>query len=208
MKKIPLTPEASEKLIDRYAYYSKSEIPVNVIDLLLKDFELEQYDKDEFFCRENGPANKTGLLISGNAKALTTCSNTKQVNVLKFFIENDFLSADNPHKNNSSDRDIIFTEPSIILVVNDLSKALTKVIDGFPEINNIMLAMYMEEVENVRHIAYMRGITKAKERVQYFFEHFNRYAQFFTGEEIANFIGLQRETFSRNKMEALKSIKV
>ena len=205
MNILPTTDSAIQSLQHSMQHYSKSIIPEPVMLLLAKPYQLEEYKKQEYFCRQGGTTNKTGLLIKGAAKAVRSDLDSEP-QIFKFFLPGDFLSADNPQNDNASDRDIIFTENSLTFTLYDLQKNIGLAYQEFPEINNIMLAMYMEEIEKIRKISTMRGITDAKERITYYYTYFGELDNHFNGKDIANFIGLQRETFSRHKAEVLKKL--
>ena len=203
MNRLPVTDDMIETFLKKLNSHTKADIPPTIVQLITKAYVAEEYQKNEYFCRQDGPANKTGLLLTGSAKA-TSHNNKREEQVIKFFTPIDFVSPDNPQGNDKSDRDIIFTETSTVFAIYELEQNIVEVQQQFPEIINIMLSMYMKEIESVRKISHMRSINEAKERITYYYQHFGHFDRYFSGTDIASFIGVQRETFSRNKYEALK----
>lgn len=204
MNTLAINDNAMKAYLSALHSYSKSDIPTEVVNVLAKSLVIEEYVRGELYCRQHLPTNKTGLLVKGSAKA-TTDELDNGAQVMKFFIPGDFLSADNVQATNLSDRNIIFTANSTVITHYNIKEFLSGITTAFPAMNNILVNMYMEEIEKIRKISTMRSITKAKERVQYYYMHFGYFDNHFSGKDIAGFIGVQRETFSRNRLHVLKS---
>ncbi len=205
MIKLATTSNAIETYINCHQRYSKIPISQKAIDQMTEHLVVEEYAKGEYYCQQAMPTNKAGLLLEGSAKA-TTDELVNEAQVMKFFIVGDFISAGNPQEAELSDRNIIFTANSTVVSQYNLKTWFADLVNNFPELNNIVLAMYMEEIEKIKKISTMRSIPEARERILYYYTHFGHFDNYFSGRDIANFIGLQRETFSRNKAEVLRSL--
>ena len=197
--------QAITNLTDALNYYisyltekTGEAVPAQYIDLISPYLSFRIFEKRDFYCRQNEATDKTGLLITGLAKAYRV-NEEGESTIIKFFMQNDWISAENAQIRLTSDRTIEFASRSSVLTINNLPPLYKSIIDSnsYPALANFIINIYQLELERSQQISHIRTIVDAKERIREYYKHFPDYDAHFNGTDIASYIGIKRETFSR-----------
>jgi hypothetical protein len=199
--------ESCKLFISKLQNYSLHKIPEAISEILLTKMSVEYFKKGTFFCRQDDVHTRAGMLLDGAAKAFSLGDDNQKA-VMKFFCNGEIMFDEQAQNGAVSERFIEFVCDSGVLIIDDLPQ-LTDIFlneNLLPDILNIYMGFYKEELHNTQSLSQIRNIPDSKMRISEFYKKFSGMDRYFSGSDIAALIGISRETFSRNRNEVLRYI--